>query len=63
MTSLIEMKGREHSELQEKNVKERLTNYIKYEISGLKLTTNTVSRYHSAVNVKDQGLEQQSGLW
>lgn len=63
MTSLIEVKGREHSELQQKNVRECLTNYIKYEISGLRLTANTVSRYHSVVNIKDQGLEQPSGLW
>lgn len=54
MTSLIEVKGREHSELQQKNVREYLTNYIKYEISGRRLTANTVSRYHSVVNVKDQ---------
>lgn len=60
MTSLIEMKGREHSELREKKYKGMFGKWhkIKYETSGLKLTTNTVSRYHSVANVKEQGAEQ-----
>lgn len=63
MISLIEMKGREHSELQEKNIRECLANNIKYECSGLKLIANAVSRYHSVANVKEQGVEQQGELW
>lgn len=58
----IEMKGREHSELQEKNIRECLANDINYEITGLKLTANTVSTYHSVVNVREQGVAQQGGL-
>lgn len=63
MTSLIDMKGREHSELQEKNIKEFLANGIKNEISGLKLTTNTVARYLSMTSVKEQGVDEERGLW
>lgn len=63
MTSLIEIKDRKHPELQEKNIRECLANYIKYEISGFKFTADAVPSYHSVVNVKEQGIEQQGGLW
>lgn len=59
----IEMKGREHSELQERNRRECLANDTNYEIPGLKLTADTVSTYHSVVHVREQGVAQQGGLW
>lgn len=65
MTSLIEMKGREHSELQEKKYKGMFGKWhkIKNEILGLKVTTKIVSQDCSVLNVKGQEAEQQEGLW